>query len=384
MSTTPQVAMEALLNLPKLECIITAEARQTAYRLRHIINTQQLRTDGHSRALIDLYKLSPILAAPNDHMQTIYTFERNFNIITPSRDEWETNTFSINYFDNVYFADGSKRSNGSGYGVYMANSDRNIQGECGTYASVTQTECIAIEVCCIDALQSRAVGTVSIYSDSMHVINALRKPKIDSSIIMNCFAALQELANTNETKIIWIPSNINAYGRIRSDRLAKTATDEAILAAEPYAIIDRSISKAINQNWLHDSVIKMWQETRQAEHTKSMLSAINPKISIQLLDLSKENIRIAIGLITGHCKVNSHLNKLRIRDDPDCDLCGMNRETAAHLLCYCQPLKQIRREIYGQDTIHEQEIIAHTTKQLLHFYHKCSENFGRIRRIFKT
>lgn len=39
MSTTPQSALEALLNLPPLDKVIIAEGRATAYRLRHIITS---------------------------------------------------------------------------------------------------------------------------------------------------------------------------------------------------------------------------------------------------------------------------------------------------------------------------------------------------------
>lgn len=47
--------------------------------------------------------------------------------------------------------------------------------------------------------------------------------------------------------------------------------------------------------------------------------------------MSKKDIRITTGLIAGHCKLNQHLVRLGIRNDPDCDLCGNCGETAIYV-----------------------------------------------------
>lgn len=141
--------------MPTLDSYITAEARNTAYRLRHFITESQLRNSSHTNALIDLYKYKPILGAPNDFIKPIYIFERNYKVIIPSKDDWENERAKIDYLSHLYFADGSKRTMGSGYGVHMSNDSRDLMDQCGEYAEITQAEIIAIEICCLDDIRKQ-------------------------------------------------------------------------------------------------------------------------------------------------------------------------------------------------------------------------------------
>lgn len=129
MSTTPQSAIEALLNLPSLDNYVTAEGRATAYRIRHQLTSQQLRNRiSHTNALLDLYKYEGIVEAPNDHIKTTYIFDKGFNIIIPKEQEWTNDQVIINYHSNIYFADGSVRRGLSGYGAYVPNDQLDIRG----------------------------------------------------------------------------------------------------------------------------------------------------------------------------------------------------------------------------------------------------------------
>lgn len=74
MSTTPQMALEALLMLPKLEKYIEAEAKNSAFRLRGRISEQQLRIKGHTEALNNLYRYRGVLGADYDHINAVYMF----------------------------------------------------------------------------------------------------------------------------------------------------------------------------------------------------------------------------------------------------------------------------------------------------------------------
>lgn len=153
-------------------------------------------------------------------------------------------------------------------------------------------------------------------------------------------------------------------------------------APEPLIVLRRSIAKDINTNWLAKCTREAWRATRNGEHTKSFLTEVNPNLSIKLVNMSKKEIRIAIGLITGHCKVNNHLVKLRLRDDPDCDLCGRDRETAEHLLCKCEALSNIRLGLYGRASIDAKDLLKDSLQKLIYFYELCSARHTRMKRIF--
>lgn len=225
---------------------------------------------------------------------------------------------------------------------------------------------MAIRVCCIDAIRNNKNGRINIYSDSIGALNALKNYRID----------------TNQVTIYWIPARFGIYGHTQADSLAKAAAKMNIYAPLHLTTISRSYCKTVKDEWLEQTTRTKWRQTQIGEHTKCFLNDIKPNISNQLLCLNKRNMRIAIDLITGHCKVNSHLAELRIRDDPDCDLCGSTRETAIHSVCTCESLQTTRNSIYGSPTMQAQEITNRPIKQLINFYlHGCETNIS-LKRIF--
>lgn len=104
MSTTPQVALEAMLDLPRLEDVIKTEAMSAAYRTRRYITEQQTRSAKHTYALADLQSLNNILCADEDWVALTYTFDKLYEIQIPNQNTWETKNIRVNYHSNVYFA----------------------------------------------------------------------------------------------------------------------------------------------------------------------------------------------------------------------------------------------------------------------------------------
>jgi hypothetical protein len=54
-----------------------------------------------------------------------------------------------------------------------------------------------------------------------------------------------------------------------------------------------------------------------------------------LLRLNRDQLRWAVGLLTGHCHLKGHLFKLGLTDDPTCERCLQEDESATQILCDC-------------------------------------------------
>lgn len=177
-------------------------------------------------------------------------------------------------------------------------------------------------------------------------------------------------------------SHSGIYGNEVADKIAKYGARETVHTTEPHIANKRANIRAFNDSWLAQQTHLSWRATQKCEHTKEFVQHINPAITEQLLIMSKSDIKITVGLITGHCKLNSHLAKLGIRDDPDCDLCGNNRETAKLVLCECTSLATIREQIFGRAAILPNEICNHPLQNVVTFYKNCSETNYHISRAF--
>lgn len=193
---------------------------------------------------------------------------------------------------------------------------------------------------------------------------------------------LETLAVNNEINIIWLPSHSGIYGNEIADKIAKHAAKMTLNGVEPQMPLPRTQVRTTTDKWIEVNSKLSWQATLNCAHMKCFMETTNNAITMQLLAMSKNEIRIIIGLLSGHCKLNDHLARMRIRDDPDCDLCGTQRETAKHILCECSMLAHIRERIYGKPVLQPGEILKQKLQKVVTFYNSCSEINRHISNVF--
>jgi hypothetical protein len=67
-----------------------------------------------------------------------------------------------------------------------------------------------------------------------------------------------------------------------------------------------------------------------------------------LLKLNRDQLRWVVGLFTGHCHVKGHLFKLELKDEPPCERCLEEDESAILILCDCEAIADLRFHHLGQ------------------------------------
>jgi len=63
--------------------------------------------------------------------------------------------------------------------------------------------------------------------------------------------------------------------------------------------------------------------------------------SREILFSERKTLKVIVEMITGHCRLRKHLHTLGIVSEPDCRKCGMEEETAHHIV-------SIRVRLYGK------------------------------------
>lgn len=255
-------------------------------------------------------------------------------------------------------------------------------GQCGSYAKPKQAEITAIHACCIDAIQRNIHGNIAIYSDSAVALSTLANSCIDSALVLECIQMLKQLAEHSNVKLIWLPAHAGIYGNEVADSLAKQASRRLTVGPEPITAIDYTLVKKINEEGQEQQTAQMWSSEKGCSHTKCFINGANSSITEQLLNMSKPDIRIVTGLLTGHCRVNQHLVRLGLRDDPDCDLCGKTAEVARHIVCDCDTIAPIRKNVYNTEHILPREVTKFPLRKLVEFYKKGSEQYNHLSQIF--
>ena len=75
------------------------------------------------------------------------------------------------------------------------------------------------------------------------------------------------------------------------------------------------------------------------------------KLSRYALSLPRRELKILVGLLTGHITLNRHLTVMKIQEDPLCPACGEQEETSLHFLGEYYANMQITYSIFKQSTI---------------------------------
>jgi len=58
-------------------------------------------------------------------------------------------------------------------------------------------------------------------------------------------------------------------------------------------------------------------------------------VRVNYVLLRRRELKVLVGLLTGHTTLNRHLCVMKLRKDPLCSACGEEKETAFHFLGRC-------------------------------------------------
>ena len=94
---------------------------------------------------------------------------------------------------------------------------------------------------------------------------------------------------------------------------------------------------------------KAWQSYSEARQTKIWFPRPNPKKSLLLLKMDRNNLSRMVQFITGHNKLKRHKNiQDGILDPHSCRLCLEEEESSFHVIAECPAMQIHRTEVFKQ------------------------------------
>ena len=164
----------------------------------------------------------------------------------------------------------------------------------------------------------------------------MRNPKQHLHCVKQCIQSLNTLSADNNVTVNWIPGHSGHEGNEVADKLAHLAASEILGDGQKHGDrITKSTIKMIISKWLIKKLQQRFRNDTGARQTKMLFKKCSNNISKSILHLPKETIHDVIGVLTGHNLLNNHLSVMEIREDPECDFCGVP-ETAQHYLLECE------------------------------------------------
>jgi len=366
MRTTPTAALETLLNLPPLDMVVRVEAMAACRRLKMAGQWRRLGLTGGHTGIGDTMREIPELSLPSwDRIMPSFQFDKKFSARFPSREDWSQKKLGLPE-GPVCYTDGSHMGGYSGAGVYLGPWGDNIVVPLGQFATVFQAEVYAIGACA-KAMDQYQDLSISICSDSEAALKALMAPRVTSALVRECQQVLDQLGQHNAVQLIWVPGHAGVEGNEYSDQLARQASQSRVYGPEPIIPLSSRLGQVALQEWARRQHWGLWEAHPGCRQAKELLGGhVDPRKSGQLLRLRRKDLRLVVGVLTGHNTLRRHLSILGVEPSPYCVVCRVE-ETSYHFLCRCVRFAALRWRIWGADPLEVADIQRAKVGDLLRF-----------------
>ena len=182
---------------------------------------------GHCRILKGASGRIPLLGAKMDLISAKYNFTRPYRFELEGCEERELKP------DINIFTDGSKSSRGTGSGIFSEELNLRQSISLGHHPTVFQAELIGLTLGTKAALDNNIYGKrIRFTTDSKALLQALRGPKINSALVLECHQMLKRLAESNPVELVWVKGHTGNQGNEEADRLARKGSDRLFVGPE--------------------------------------------------------------------------------------------------------------------------------------------------------
>lgn len=221
----------------------------------------------------------------------------------------------------------------------------------GKYPSIFQAEVFAISVCVAECLRRGTRGaTIYILSDSQAALRALAAYDVTSGLVMECIDSLNRLGLHNSLTLGWVPGHEGHEGNERADCLANCGARRPFIGPEPFCGVPAGYVREKVRQWRRSEFMTHWVQSSGQRQAKLFISPSGEK-SRKLLSMTRSELRIVTGYLTGHCELRYQLFKQGRSSTDLCRFCELVPETSEHVLCECPRLSDRRVRYFGDHLV---------------------------------
>lgn len=333
--STPTKGIESVLDVNPIHLEIYRIALNSAFLL---ISNEEWSSNNCSKGHLEIEnKLKFLKINKGDPCAPqIISPKMNTKFIINSKDKWN-DCHLLSPDPIIWYSDGSRKNNKAGAGILCINDKQTLSLRLTDEATSVQAELIGISLCARESVKKNYRNKlIIINTDCASAIQALNNKFSNSKTVIECSNAIKNIDISNQIIINWVPGHSKIDGNEKVDDLAKKGTLKTRIDIKTYN------SKSIATNKINEHVNSLveneWSSHKEANDTKCLIPYCKSKLNINrakfLIQLNRKNLRVALGIITGHSLLKATLSRFSDVND-HCRFCNSGKETIIHIMTEC-------------------------------------------------
>ena len=359
MLKTPTAHLEVITNLLPLDIRIRKAAIKTYLRLKITSNSANSKhgfRDGklisHSQYLENQCKsllppqqlLDVAPATLNINLSYTICIKERTQALEYIPKLHETN-------DLIGYTDGSVKNNLAGTGVALyKNADIIMEKSqsLGNTTTIFQAEIMAILILCqyITTLDHQATA-LHICIDSKAAIQALNGTITRSHLVKDTADILNQLSQTLNITLHWVPAHSNIDGNEKADNLANIGSDNPPIGPHPFTpFTNTTLNNILDSHFRSMHRKRLINYKNKDLHLNLITSFFDKEHSI-IKEMHRQDIRTITHLLTGCSFLGHYQKKIGNEHSSICNKCQEEDETTAHYLARCPAFILYRKHYFG-------------------------------------
>jgi hypothetical protein len=176
-----------------------------------------------------------------------------------------------------------------------------------------------------------------------------------------------ELARHNRVQLIWVPGHEGIVGNETADQLARTGSEHPFIGPEPACGISIGVAKKAVRDWMNRNDKKHWESTTGLKQAKKTYILALCQRNEGSVEIKQTPIKMGGRTTYWTLHLKGHLFKLGLTDDPICDRCLQEDESATHILSDCEAIADLRFRHLGQFFMEPSDYYDAPINRVLHF-----------------
>ena len=233
------------------------------------------------------------------------------------------------------FTDGSSEeaTKNGGAGIFISNTNYRVQKSfpTGKISSNYRAETVAL-LHAVKIITELAIPPqkVVFFTDCRSLLQGLQNNRSDKPM-KDIRAALYELSRQSTITLQWVPSHCGITGNEKAD-------DALSKAGSKMEQFNHPVTYREAKTIIHNYFRSRWKRRQGAENGADAIH-----------QLQRHQQTTLFRLRTGHCRLFSHLNRLKISHTDQCP-CNTGPQTPEHVLLHCPTHETLRQQTWPEGT----------------------------------